>query len=405
MKKALSLIACAAALVCNGALAQSSVTLYGLADVSLTRVTGYAQGSVTSLSSGHMEGSRWGVKGEEDLGGGYKALFTLESRVELDTGGLGNRPESGNQLPDRLTAGLPASLAAALTNVAIGPSLGVNVNNAGFDRQAWVGLVTPVGGFLMGRQYTPAFEALATFDIMNTQSALSAGQIITIPVGLDIRYNNALQYRVVKGPWSGSLMASFTGGASSSSNQLLGLNALYRGDAFQAGFGYNTKNDSAGQQALRTTVLGASTNQGAWKLSGMLARIEEPNPSSGPELTAGLTTAGVPTALISTVLDRLKQDANLLHLGVRYDLGAAGHVTLAYNKLNDKRASNADTTSYGLAYAYPLSKRTGLYTVLTRFSNSGTAQAAPGGNGYLGGVTATAGTDSTSIALGMRHSF
>ena len=84
------LIAAAAALSCISASAQ--VTLYGLADVSLTRVTGYAQGSVTALSSGHLEGSRWGLKGEEDLGGGYKALFTLESRVEMDSGTLGNRP-------------------------------------------------------------------------------------------------------------------------------------------------------------------------------------------------------------------------------------------------------------------------------------------------------------------------
>lgn len=405
MNKTLSLIACAAALSCGTAAAQSSVNLYGLADVSITRVTGYAQGSVTSLSSGHMEGSRWGLKGEEDLGGGYKALFTVESRVELDNGGLGNRPESGNQLPDRLTAGLPASLAAALTNVAIGPSLGVNVNNAGFDRQAWLGLVTPVGGFLMGRQYTPAFEALATFDIMNTQSALSAGQIVTIPAGLDIRYNNTLQYRVVQGPWSGSLMASFNGGASSSSNQLLGLNAIYRGDAFQAGFGYNTKNDSAGLQALRTTVFGASTNLGAWKVSGMFARIEEPNPSAGQELTAGLTAQAVPAPLIATVLDRLKQDANLLHLGARYDMGAAGQLTVAVNRLNDRRSSDADITSYGVAYTYPLSKRTDVYGVLARFNNSANAQAAPGGNAYLGGVTATAGTDSTSIAVGMRHRF
>lgn len=401
MKK--TLIASAALLSSLGAAAQSSVTLYGLADVSLTRVTGYAQGSVTSLNSGHMEGSRWGLKGEEDLGGGYKALFTLESRVEMDSGGLGNRPKSGNQLPDRLTAGLPAVLASDLT-AGIGGTLGVNLNNAGFDRQAWLGLVTPVGGFLMGRQYTPAFEAFATFDIMNTQSALSAAQIVTIPVGLDIRYNNTLQYRVVQGPWSGSLMASFTGGASSSSDQLLGLNALYRGDAFQAGFGYNTKNDSTGKQSLRTTVLGASTNQGAWKISGMFTRIEEPNPAAGPLITGKLTgTLGEP--LIPVVLDRLKQDANLLHLGARYDMGAAGQLTVAVNRLNDRRASDADITSYGVAYTYPLSKRTGVYGVLTRFANSGTAQAAPGGNGYLGGVTGSAGQDATSIAVGLRHSF
>lgn len=373
--------------------------------MSITRVTGYAQGSVTSLSSGHLEGSRWGLKGEEDMGGGYKALFTVESRVELENGGLGNRPESGNQLPDRLTAGLPASLATALTNVAIGPSLGVNLNNAGFDRQAWLGLVTPVGGFLMGRQYTPAFETLATFDIMNTQSALSAGQIVTIPAGVDIRYNNTLQYRVVQGPWSGSLMASLNGGASSSSNQLLGLSAMYRGEAFQAGFGYNTKNDSAGLQALRTTVFGASTQRGAWKLSGLFARIEEPNPSAGQELRAGLTAQAVPAPLIATVLDRLKQDAHLLHLGARYDMGAAGQLTVAVNRLNDRRNANADITSYGAAYTYPLSRRTTLYGVLARFSNSANAQAAPGGNSYLGGVTAAAGTDSTSIAFGMRHSF
>ncbi|MDP3923707.1 MAG: porin, partial [Hydrogenophaga sp.] len=92
MKK--TFIAAAATLACAGAWAQ--VTLYGLADVGITRVTGYAQGSVTQLNSGIMEGSRWGIKSEEDLGGGYKALVTLESRVELDTGGLGNRPASGN---------------------------------------------------------------------------------------------------------------------------------------------------------------------------------------------------------------------------------------------------------------------------------------------------------------------
>jgi len=400
MKK--TLLATASALACVSAFSQ--VTLYGVADAGITRVSGYAQGTVTQLNSGIMEGSRWGVKGTEDMGGGYKALFTLESRVELNTGGLSNRPTSGSQLPDRLTAGLPGAVAAGVRG-AIGPTLGVNLNNAGFDRQAWLGLVTPVGGFLMGRQYTPAFEALATFDIMATQSSLSAAQIVTVPAGVDIRYNNSLQYRIVQGPWNAALLYGFGEGANSSSNRLLGINTLYKSSTFSAGFGYNTKKNSAAQQALRTTVLGASATQAGWTLSGMFARIEEPNPSSGPELAVGLGGAGVPAPLVAAVLDRLKQDANLMHIGLRYDLGAAGQVTVAYNKLNDKRASNADTTSYGVAYVYPLSKRTNLNAVLTRFSNSGTAQAAPGGNGYLGGVTGVAGQDSTSIALGVRHTF
>ena len=62
------------------------VTLYGLVDVGITSVSGLKDGTVTQIASGIMEGSRWGLKGNEDLGGGYKAIFTLESRVEADTG-------------------------------------------------------------------------------------------------------------------------------------------------------------------------------------------------------------------------------------------------------------------------------------------------------------------------------
>ena len=404
MKK--TLIATAACFACAGAWAQ--VSLYGLADVSLTHVTGYAQGNVTKLSSGHMEGSRWGIKVEEDMGGGYKALATLESRVEMETGSVSNRPTSGNQLPDRLTAGLPPSVATALTNAAIGPTLGVNLNNNGFDRQAWVGLVTPVGGILAGKQYTPAFETFGTFDTMNFQSSLSAGQIAATPPTIDIRTDRALQYRIVKGPWNAALMYAFGPGAVGDKSRLIGINTIYKSDTFSAGFGFNTKDNAAGQQALKTTVLGASMNMGTWLVSGMYGRIQEPNPTQGPLLAAGLRSVNppVPEALISNILDRLKQDADLLHLGVRYNLGNPGHhVTLAWNRLNDKRAANADTTSYGVAYTYPLSKRTNLNAVLTRFVNSGTGQAAPGGNGYLGGVTASAGKDSTSLALGIRHVF
>jgi predicted porin len=400
MKK--TLIAAAATVACASAFSQ--VTLYGVADAGVTRVSGYAQGSVTQLNSGIMEGSRWGLRGAEDLGGDYRAIFTLESRVELDTGGQSNRTPSGNQLPDRLTAGLPGAVAAALSASFIGPTLGVNLSNATFDRQSWLGLVTPIGGFLMGRQYTPAYEALATFDIMATESALSAGQVAGIPTGVDIRYNNALQYRIVQGPWNAALMYGFGEGANSSSSRLLGINTLYKTSAFSAGFGYNTKKNSAGEQALRSALVGASATQGSWTLSGVYARLEEPNASGGPELSRALTANGL-GAFVPTILDNLKQDADLMHIGLRYNLGSAGKVTVAYTKLNDKRTANADTASYGIAYTYPLSKRTNLNAVLTRFDNSGSGQAAPGGAGYLGGVTGVAGRDATSIALGVRHAF
>jgi predicted porin len=404
MKK--TLLAMAALASCSGAFAQSSVTLFGVADVGITSVSGYRQGRVTALNSGIMEGSRWGLRVNEDMGGGWRALVTMEARVDLDTGSNSNRAASGTQVPDRLTAGLPTAVATGVTN-AIGSQLGVNLNGAAFDRQIFAGLVTPVGGILAGRQYTPAFEALATFDIMGTQSALSPGQLLSLPAGVDIRANNSLQYRIVLGPWNAAAMMALgeIGGKNLDEGSLVGVNGIYKGSAFSAGFGHNSKKNSAGQQALKSTFVGASGNLGKFTVSGVYGLIDEPNASSGPELSSGLVTAGVPAALAASIVDRLKQDAALIHLGARYDMGAAGTITLAYNQVNDKRASNADAASYGVAYTYPLSKRTNLNAVLTRINNKGTAQFAPGGNGYLGGVTASAGTDSNSIALGIRHSF
>ena len=82
--------------------AQPTVQLYGIVDAGVTRVSGMPGGSVTQLASGIMEGSRWGLRGNEDLGGGYRAIFTIENRCELDTGSLSSRPISGSRLPTRL---------------------------------------------------------------------------------------------------------------------------------------------------------------------------------------------------------------------------------------------------------------------------------------------------------------
>ena len=107
---------------------------------------------------------------------------------------------------------------------------------------------------------------------------------------------------------------------------------------------------------------------------------------------------------LTPIFPTFRQDAQLFHIGYRITIGAHTIVT-AFNRLDDKRAVNADTDSYGVTYSYALSKRTDLNAVLTRFNNKGQGQLAPGGNGFLGGVTAAAGVDSTNIALGIRHRF
>ncbi len=394
------------ALSASAAAQTANVQLYGVVDVGVQYVTGVRGGSVTQLASGIMEGSRLGLRGTEDLGGGWRVMFTAEMRFEGDTGALGNRTISGTQLPDRVLAGLPPSLQAALTNVAIGPSLGVNTGNRLFDRQVFVGLITPVGAVLAGRQYTPAFEISNRFDAFANASAASPGQLLLIPAGFDIRADNSVMYRVeLQGAFASAMYAFGETAGGTSRGSLWGLNGGYVTDRFGVGIAYNERKNSAGQKALNGLIGGANFNAGFANVFGMVARIREPNPSSGPELRAGLIAAGVPGALIDTgVLPRLMQDARLYHVGARVPLGV-GTLTLGYSQVDDRRASNADVKSYGAAYTYPLSKRTDVNLAVTQVDNSANAQVLPGGNGFLGGVTAHAGKDATAIQFSLRHKF
>lgn len=404
----LSVLATASSL----AWAQSSVNLYGIVDAGLTSTSGLRDGTARQLVSGIMEGSRFGVRGDEDLGGGYRVLFTLEHRLELDNGSISNRPVTGGQLPDRASQaallGLPLPFQPVVDAVAgsIGSTVGVNLGGTFWDRQAYLAFVTPVGGILAGRQYTPAYEVVATFDTMRTESALSAGQVGSIPASVDIRANNSLAYRIRLGGFSAALMVTATEG-STTTGRLIGLNAIYKGERFSVGLGHNERENELGQKSLRSTVLGATLDLGPGRISALVGQVQDDNPtglSSIGALVAPQVGAANAVLIQDAFLDALRQDAQLMHVGYRIVSGVHT-VSAAYSLYNDRRDANADTASYGVAYTYSLSKRTDLNAVLTRFDNSGLGQAAPGGAGYLGGVTASAGTDSTSIALGIRHRF
>src|SRR5688572_9923274 len=224
MKKS-AFAASAMALACSAAVAQTtttpSVTVYGIVDAGWVHTTGVASNK-NQLVSGIMEGSRFGLRGNEDIGGGYRAIFTLENRTELNNGTLSNRPPSGTQLPDRFAdASLlvpelcpvqPCGIQAAVSQVnnsLATSALGVNLRGGFFDRQAFVGLVTPFGAILAGRHYTPAYEVSATFDALGTQSSLSAGQVASFPASTEIRIDNAVQYRIVLGGLTASAMYGF----------------------------------------------------------------------------------------------------------------------------------------------------------------------------------------------------
>ncbi len=401
----------ALALAAGTAFAQSGVTVYGIADVGVNRVSGVKGSSVSQLVSGVMDGSRLGFRGNEDLGGGWRAIFTLEHRLELDTGGINNRPPSAAQMPDRLTRlsvlGLPASpaLQGAVNNVAAaaGAGLGVNLANNFWDRQAFAGLVTPVGAILAGRQYTPAYEVSAAFDTLGTQSALAFGQVASIPSSIDIRISNALQYRVQAGGLTAGLMVA-AGEGSTTSGRLVGGMAMYKYDAFSVGLGYNTRENEKGQKSLTSTVLGASAGVGPGTGYFEYVKVKDDNPSGLAATFDTTLPAAIGPAFTGLIKAAYKQDATAMHVGYKMVFGV-NTVYVAYSKLNDKRAVNADTSSYGAAYTYALSKRTDINAVVARFVNSANAQAAPGQAGSLGGVTTSAGVDSTSLTLGLRHRF
>ncbi len=391
----------------------SSVTLYGIVDAGVTYTSGVRGGNVTQVVSGIMDGSRLGVRGTEDLGGGFVAGFTLENRLEADSGATSNRPVSGAQVPDRMNQakllGLPAQLQPIVTGVAaqVGAGFGVNVANNFWDRQAYVRLVTPVGAVSAGRQYTPAYLMQAEFDIMQTQSSLAAGQVASFPSAIDIRQSNSVQYGIQKGGFTAAAMVA-AGEGSSAQGHFMGLMSYYRSDAFTVGFGYQERENEIGQKSLKNLVVGASAALGPGKLSAMYVTAKDDNPSGlggiRTSLLASPQTAPFAGLVSNAFINAFRQDSVLMHIGYKFTMGTNTFYT-AYSKLDDKTKFNADTQSYGAAYTYAFSKRTDLNVVLTHFDNTGLGQMAPGGAGFLGGVTTSAGTDSNSFAVGLRHRF
>jgi len=135
MKK--SLIALAVLAASGAAMAQSSVTLYGVADAGVTYVNGDKNWS--GVTSGNNMASRIGFRGVEDLGGGLKANFRLEAGLLLDDG-------TGN-------SGYDVSNAA---------------NGLAFKRQSTVGLEGGFGEVRLGRELTAAYNATARYDVFGS---------------------------------------------------------------------------------------------------------------------------------------------------------------------------------------------------------------------------------------------
>ncbi|MFP3566808.1 porin [Paraburkholderia sp. SIMBA_030] len=116
MKKISAAVAAFAGLAATVAHAQSSVTLYGLIDAGIAYTNnvkkGGSQGALVQATSGNINGSRFGLRGSEDLGGGLKALFVLENGYNVQNGKLG---QNGRMFGRQAYAGLSSNQFGTLT--------------------------------------------------------------------------------------------------------------------------------------------------------------------------------------------------------------------------------------------------------------------------------------------------
>ena len=343
--------------------ADNNVTLYGKIDLGLVHDSGAinnsaATGSSTRLSSGVAGGSRIGIKGTEDLGGGLKTSFLAETGfcADTNTGGYCTGGSTGN-------------------------GAGLGGSGSGFmSRQAWLNLSGDFGTLSAGRQYTPGFALIDQFDPFD---AGLAGQSVNL-FNFDLaRASNSVAYVTPSmGGFSGVYAHAFgevTNNSKSGAGDTIGAN--YANGPLALGVTYLTVNDAAGNSGdgLKNTNLGASYDFGVATLMG-----EFQTTKSSPQIPAGTA----PT------------NASNWELGVTVPMGGGvgSHLLASYVNHNDKTAANQDATQVGIGYFYGLSKMTQIYTAYAHINNKN-------GAAFTVGNATDVGVGNSSFNLGVEHNF
>ncbi|CAG9183824.1 Outer membrane porin protein [Cupriavidus laharis] len=357
--------------------AQSNVTLYGVLDTNLEYVSnmsstvpsatnGFRPGeanNVFRMTPGGLSGSRWGLRGIEDLGGGLKAMFALENGFSSDDG----RIQQGGRL---------------------------------FGRQAFVGLeLARAGRVTFGRQYTSMFEALANFS---PNAFGNQYEPIIALAGANFRSDNLAKYTNKYGPVSMTAHWSFGNGVAGGGE----VPGEFRRDTgYGAGVGYAAGPfaTAIGYDQYNPTLSTGGT--GTFKKAAMAASY-----ATGPvKVMAGFRWGRNIAANDNTIL----RD-NLYWIGTNYQATSALSLTLAYyydDVKNLNLAANGATNNIANPWQvlfvadYNLSKRTDIYLSTAYAKNAGLnfdTSAISFANGYFPG----AGESSmVGVALGVRHKF
>ncbi len=352
-------IACAIGALCSAAHAQSSVSVFGVLDLTLVNARATGNGSITAVNPDGNSSNRLGFRGEEDLGGGMKASFFIEAAVNPDTG------TGGGTSPDNKTT--------------------VNTGGLTLARRSTVALSGSFGEIRLGRDYTPTFINLtpAAHPIGTNGVGSSAQLFFPVAAGgttprTNTRASNALNYLSPEiGGFSANVMVAVgeqpsTPAATKNDGNYLGARIAFRGGPLSIS-GATGKTKYATGNYTQSNV-------------GLVYRVGD----ARLYYLWGENKVGV-----------TKTAANML--GLQYVVGALGEIRATYTTLKASGVAN-DASQIAVGYVHNLSKRSAVYTNYSVVDNKGTGrQFVVGGSGIP--AVLTPGGNSSGFEVGLRTSF
>lgn len=363
-------VATATGSLAQSAMAQSSVTLFGVVDAGVARIAGTGAGHSTGLISGGNTTPRLGFRGVEDLGGGLAASYWLEGDVAVDTG------------------------AAA---------------GFSFMRRSTISLSGNFGEIRMGRDFSSTYTNLSAFDPYSQRGLGQTELYGSVAPNLSasgaafnyVRNSNSVAYFLPEtlGGIYGNVQYSFgernstaptTATNSSSQQNYFGGRLGYSNGPVNIGAAYGKYSDISRSAAFVTDYqianIGASYNFGFLRAMAFFQQDRLDGQGAIPAFRYNTYVLGV-TAPVGSGRFR----------------ASLGH----YDNRSSGVSGGADTNKFGVGYVYQLSKRTAIYADVAQARNKGSAAFTIGGlGGSLGGVgTPTAGGKSTGYVVGMTHVF
>ncbi|SMG21605.1 porin [Paraburkholderia susongensis] len=371
-----------AALTAPSAFAQSSVTLYGVLDEGINYTNNAGGGAVWEMASGYAQGSRWGLKGEEDLGGGTKAVFQLENGFDISSGRLGQ----GGRM---------------------------------FGRQAFVGLAdNRFGTLTLGRQYDSVVDYLAP----TTANGNWAGYLFAHPYDNDntdnsFRLGNSVKYASpdLAGLQFGGVY-SFSNDTGFANNRAYSFGGQYANGGLLIAAAYLQANNPGAGSVGAITANDASFIAGRMRIFGGGINYTFGSATAGFAYTnsnykdpTGNGYIGLPLAAPGVRLDTLKYQN--FEINGKYQFTPAFFVgaQYVYTMVNYEASSGSVTPkihSVGLMADYNLSKRTDVYVQGVYQKVAGDSTQSILDNAFIPGVQAPSSTDTqVAVRVALRHRF